>query len=340
MVNICPRHLLVVAFVIARALCEVSAVKSIKKRTRWITQMRAQLTAFIVVATVGAAHAQVIEGSRAFTFQENNNSLMAIQKKGGDPRRVGNVQIEFYGHEAFKITSPEGISVLFDPWRNDPTGFWGKWFFTDFPEIPIDIAVSTHAHFDHDAVHRPHVRMVLQRPIGKFALGDVEITGLADKHQCATPEHHKWDQISALAHITTCPPNNPLGFDNVIQILHTGGLRIATWGDNRPQPDPSLDDRLRNLDVLILPIEGSKTLLSYDEVEGIITKYKPRAVIPGHYLVKGLTTDVSGLKSADEWVETQSDVRRVEGGGLALNDAELSAANRRVYYFGNGFKSK
>jgi len=40
--------------------------------------MRTKLAALIVLATVGAAHAQVIEGSRAFTFQENNNSLIAI----------------------------------------------------------------------------------------------------------------------------------------------------------------------------------------------------------------------------------------------------------------------
>jgi L-ascorbate metabolism protein UlaG (beta-lactamase superfamily) len=293
-----------------------------------------------VLATVGAAHADVIEGSRAFTFHENNNSLIALQKKGGDPGRAGNIKAEFYGHEAFKITSPEGLTVLFDPWRNDPTGFWGKWFFTDFPENPVDIVVSTHAHFDHDAVHRPHARMAFERPIGKFALSDVEITGLADKHQCATPEHHKWDQISAAAHILTCPPDNPLSFDNVIQILRTGGLRIAAWGDNRPKPDPSLDDRLRNVDVLILPIEGSKTFLTYDEVEELIVRYKPKAVIPSHYLVKGLSTDVSGLHSAEEWARTQSDVRCIEGGELVLSATELSGAIRRVYFFGDGFKNK
>jgi L-ascorbate metabolism protein UlaG (beta-lactamase superfamily) len=292
-----------------------------------------------MVAATGA-WAQVIEGSRAFTFPENDNSLIAIQKKGGDPARAGNVKIEFYGHEAFKITSPEGITVLVDPWRNEPTGFWGKWFFTDFPEIPVDIAISTHAHFDHDAVQRPHALMVFERPIGEFALADVQITGLADKHQCTGPEHHKWDQVSAVAHIMTCPPNNPLNFDNAIQVLRTGGLRIAFWGDNRTKPDPSLDDRLRNVDVLIMPIEGSKTLLTYDEVESIITKYKPKAVIPAHYLVKGLSTDVSGLQSAGEWVKTQKDARRVEGGELVLNASELGGANRRVYYFGDGFKTK
>ena len=53
----------------------------------------------------------------------NDNSLITIQKNGGDPSRSGDVKIEFYGHDAFKVTSPVGLTVLTDPWRNDSTGF-------------------------------------------------------------------------------------------------------------------------------------------------------------------------------------------------------------------------
>jgi hypothetical protein len=52
----------------------------------------------------------------------NDNSLIAVQKKGGNPTRSGDVKIEFYGHDAFKVTSPAGLTVLTDPWRNDSTG--------------------------------------------------------------------------------------------------------------------------------------------------------------------------------------------------------------------------
>src|SRR5579872_3551220 len=114
----------------------------------------------------------------------NDNSLITIQKNGGDPAHPGDVKIEFYGHDAFKITSPTGLTVLTDPWRNDATGAYPKWFLTEFPPLRVDIVVSTHAHFDHDAVERPNGLMVLERLVGQFKLGDVEITGLADKHQC------------------------------------------------------------------------------------------------------------------------------------------------------------
>src|SRR5258705_14017722 len=60
---------------------------------------------------------------------------ITVQKTGGDPTRAGDVKIEFYGHDAFKITSPVGVTVLTDPWRNDSTGVYPKWFLNEFPTI-------------------------------------------------------------------------------------------------------------------------------------------------------------------------------------------------------------
>ena len=272
----------------------------------------------------------------------NDNSLITLQKTGGDPTRPGDVKIEFYGHDAFKITSPVGLTVLTDPWRNDSTGLYPKWFLNEFPAIRVDIVLSTHAHFDHDAVERPNGLVVLERLIGQFKLGDIEVMGLADKHQCDSTLDQKTDRASADFHVETCPPNNVIGFDNVIQIIETGGLRIAIWGDNRGVPDSSLDHYLKNVDVLILPIE---TILTRAEVDAIVQKYDPKAVIPAHYFLNGLTTDVSGLESADGWVNDQQkvrhgDVRRLDSAGMTLNAAELKGSHHRVYYFGNHFEKK
>jgi L-ascorbate metabolism protein UlaG (beta-lactamase superfamily) len=232
---------------------------------------------FAPTTVIFAARVQERDASGASSSVWNDNSLIKVQKVGGDPTRYGDVKIEFYGHDAFMITSPTGLTVLTDPWRNDSTGYYPRWFLKEFPTIRVDIVLSTHAHFDHDAVERPHGLVILERLVGQFKLGDVEITGLADKHKCepALPD--------------TCPPANVLGFDNAIQIIQTGGLRIAIWCDNRAVPDPSLDHHLRNVDVLILPID---TILTPAEVESIVRKYDPKAVIPSHYFLDGLTTDI------------------------------------------------
>jgi L-ascorbate metabolism protein UlaG (beta-lactamase superfamily) len=265
----------------------------------------------------------------------NDNSLIYIQKDAGNPLRAGDVKIEFYGHDAFKITSPSGIAVLVDPWRNDVSGTYPKWFLREFPSIPVDIVLSTHAHFDHDAVELPHGLMVLERLVGRYQLGDVAITGLADKHQCDPDSDKKSDASSQ-----TCPPNNMPGFDNAIQIVQTGGLRIAIWGDNRGVPDVSLDRYLKNVDVLILPVQN---VVGPAEADAIIRKYDPRAVIPSHYFMKGLSTATSGLESVDAWVTDQeknqhAEVRRLDRADLTLTPSELKDAHHRIYYFADHYK--
>jgi L-ascorbate metabolism protein UlaG (beta-lactamase superfamily) len=304
-----------------------------KDLMRFITSALIALFVSLVLTPVGA-RAQQSETTATASAEWNDNSLIAIQKEGGDPARAGDVKIEFYGHDAFKITSPKGLTVLTDPWRNDSTGAYPKWFVNEFPDLRVDIVISTHAHFDHDAVERPNALMVLERLVGQYKLGDIEITGLADKHQC--------DSSSADSRAKTCPPNNEIGFDNAIQIIETGGLRIAIWGDNRAVPDPSLDHYLKNIDVFILPVE---TVLSRAEADTIIRKYGPRAVIPAHYFLKGLTADSSGLESADGWVSEQekahpADVRRLDSAELTLNPAALKRPHPKIYYFGNQFEKK
>src|SRR5271165_5425752 len=288
----------------------------------------------VLLAVICGAFAQRSGTSADSSPVWNDNSLIAVQKDGGDPARSGDVKIEFYGHDAFKITSPAGLTILTDPWRNDSTGAYPKWFSNEFPAIRVDIVLSTHAHFDHDAVERPRGLMVLERLVGQFKLGDIEVTGLADKHKC--------DSSAPTHYVETCPPNNVIGLDNAIQIVETGGLRIAIWGDNRGVSDPSLDHYLKNVDVLILPVD---TILRRAEVDGIVRKYHPKAVIPSHYFVDGLTTDISGLESADGWINDQekghhADVRRLDRADLTLNAAELKGSHHRVYYFGNHFEKK
>jgi len=84
-----------------------------------------------------AAQAQ----STDWTQPGNNNHVIALQET--ESFADGEVGIDFYGHCAIKITSPGGATILFDPWRDDPSGAWGLWFKNKFPETPVDICRQT-----------------------------------------------------------------------------------------------------------------------------------------------------------------------------------------------------
>ena len=293
----------------------------------------------LVIALVTAVSV-VYAHSDSWKFTENNNNVIRMQTKGGDSTKFGDVKIEFYGHMAFKITSPEGISIMIDPWRNDPSGAWGLWFPKEFSETPVDIVLSTHAHFDHDAVYRTHAIMVLERMAGEFKLGDVTITGAAEKHMCNSKGWYKWTEAAKEFNQDFCPPNNFLHMDNFIQIVETGGIRIAHWGDNRPLPAKFADNLLKNIDVLIMNIDGSRHILSYEDIDSALKRYNPKVVIPGHYYTKGASSILTTLSTADEWVDRQKDVVRLKTSELILNPDKIRKLKSRVYYFGMNHAKK
>lgn len=287
-------------------------------------------------AVVGPASAQ----SRSWMFTENDNDVIKAQRDGGVHEPGDHVTIDFFGHMAFRITSPRGTTLMIDPWRNDPSGAWGLWFPQEFPEVPVDIVLSTHAHFDHDAVYRPHAVMVLERLAGAFELGDVRVVGLADKHQCKAPGWYHWTESAAEFNQDFCPPDNFLHMDNFIQVVETGGLRIAHWGDNRPEPAEHVMAALKNVDVLILPIDGSHHILSDEQVDRIIETLTPRIVIPGHYYTRGASSVLTTLRDASEWVDRQPDAVKLDSSRLELTAADVKQMNARVYYFGNHFTTE
>jgi L-ascorbate metabolism protein UlaG (beta-lactamase superfamily) len=297
--------------------------------------------ALLVIGVLGATSTLAFAQSKSWTFSENNNNVIAAQRDGGVTEDSGMVTIDFFGHMAYRYISPRGTSIMIDPWRNDPSGYWGVWFPNEFPEVPVDIVLSTHAHFDHDAVYRPHANMVLERLAGEFALGDVKITGLADKHMCQAQGWYKWTNADAEFGQDFCPPNNLMHMDNYIQVVETGGLRIAHWGDNRPIPADHVLAALKGVDVLIVTIDESSHILSYGNIADAIAAIGPKIVIPGHYHTEGASSVLTTLGNADDWVSQQEQVVQLDGARLELVAADVKAmTGTTVYHFGANFATE
>ena len=287
---------------------------------------------------VGAA-ASVLAGRAAFAQSTdwmqpgNNNHSLKLQNTARFPS--GAVGFDFYGNCALKLTSPAGATVLFDPWRDDPSGAWGKWFKNKFPETVVDITMSTHAHFDHDAIDRPQSTMVLDRMIGEYAFADLKITGFAEKHVCEAPGPNRWSDYIKEIGAQACPPNNPGALDNVMYLVETGGIRTLIWGDNRHNPADSFWKAVGRVDVLTIPVDDSEYLLSYAQIDAVVARLKPRAIIPTHYLSQATTFTLSTLQSADKWVAAQKRHRKLDGPSLRLTAAQLARMDRDVMYFGD-----
>ncbi len=270
---------------------------------------------------------------------KNNNRLVEIQKNGGIHEDSGKVGIAYYSNSAFQITSPRGITIMVDPWRNDPSGAWGLWYRMEFPMTDVDIGMSTHAHFDHDALDRVDANMLLDRMAGTFQLGDVKITAIADKHQCVAPGIVAWTEAVKQfeGRNDPCPPTNFRHFDNSLYVIETGGMKLLMWGDNRPNPPQEVWDAIGQVDIVFVPVDGSRHILDYKQADSVLAKTGAKVAIPHHYLVPETTFYTSTLMPADEWTKTHEHTL-LDSSSIELGVDDLAGKSGHVMYFGSNNK--
>ena len=220
----------------------------------------------VIMGTVAAAGmtAEAVAQSVAYLQQSNNDRVIALQRAGGIEPDDGVVTVSFYGGMAFKITSPRGVEIMIDPWRNDPSGIWGFWFVSEFPMTPVDIGLSTHAHCDHDGIHRLDATMLLDRMAGTFELGDVKITGIAEKHMCEPQGKYSYRRIiTQVINEDPCFPGETTQWNNSMFVIETGGLRFLHWGDNRQNPPDEVWDMIGDIDIAFLAVSDEGHILSH-----------------------------------------------------------------------------
>jgi L-ascorbate metabolism protein UlaG (beta-lactamase superfamily) len=309
-------------------------------RRGFLTSAAGSLVAAAVgsTAVTDSAEAQSIDcaqvsGSVASNQSGNNHHMLELAKSGSAGK--GPVTIDYFGHCAFKITSPAGLTLMFDPWRNDPSGAWGLWFPKEFPRSVVDLCLSTHTHFDHDSLYAVDATSVLDRMIGSWSFADVKITAVPDKHATDCPGWYKWINVVKEFGSDPYPPNNPGHLDMASFVVETGGMRILIWGDNRANPPEEVWTKRGKIDVLTLPVDGSEHILSYKQGDQIVERLKPKIVIPTHYLAEGVSVTLSTLQTADEWVNGQKNKRKLTSSKLTLDADAIASMDREFHYFGN-----
>ena len=211
------------------------------------------------------------------------------------------MRLTYFGHCAFRWETEGGITVVADPYRNAADRYW---FTRLFPEVHCDLGLITHAHFDHDAVERlPEATSILRMP-GEFTAGDLQISGVQDLHSGASRLRD---------------------FPNVMFRLASNGVRFLHIGDNRVDWPQEVSLAVGEIDVLMVTVDDSTHLLTYEQVDSLIQRLRPRVVIPMHYAIPGLHAAECELLAPDQWLQRQPKVRRLETDHLDFTLSKLPA---------------
>lgn len=163
------------------------------------------------------------------------------------------MKLTWNGHSCFTLECGGGVLVL-DPYRDDCVPGCPR------QRLTADQILCSHDHRDHGA-----------REV-------VTLTG----RPCTA-------QVEEL-HTYHDPEGGALRGENTIHIISADGLRAAHLGDLGCEPTPEQLERLKGLDIMLIPVGGYYTI-DARQAKSLVDRLAPRVVIPMHYRGKNFGFD-------------------------------------------------
>ncbi|MCL2786790.1 MAG: MBL fold metallo-hydrolase [Methanomassiliicoccaceae archaeon] len=177
------------------------------------------------------------------------------------------MRIRWHGHSCFEIT--DRVTIVIDPHDGKSLGIKP-------PSASADIVLMTHDHSDHNSfktIRESHKDVFAYT--GEFEFKGLKFVGLQTDHD---------DRGGA-----------KLG-KNVMYMMNVDGISICHCGDIGKMPDADVMGRIKNVDILMVPVGEVYTMNVRDVIE-FIEAVEPRVIIPMHYRVGGLSMPVNPVDS-------------------------------------------
>ena len=195
------------------------------------------------------------------------------------------MNIKWYGHSCFLLTSEDGTSILTDPPAPE-TGY-------RVGHIHCDAVTVSHGHFDHCYTEAAEGAQEIITDAGEHKVGSVNIIGF--------PAFHDKEQGAKCGSV-------------MMYLFEIDGIRVLHAGDVGDQLTRDQIAQIGVVDVLLVPI-GGKYTLDYFEAREFANSLKPSVVIPMHYKTALCGIDIDDCSN---FVSTVQDCRIHK-----LNDSEV-----------------
>ncbi|MVX66980.1 Zn-dependent hydrolase [Clostridium chromiireducens] len=163
------------------------------------------------------------------------------------------MQITWYGHSCFLIKTSMGKRILIDPFDSS------LGYDNNFPKC--DLITISNNHFDSSYINDLNLKTKVINETGKFDMNFIKVEGLNSFH----------DKYNGLK-------RGP----NIIYIFNDNEYSLCHLGDLGHIPCVSTLEKLRNIDILFIPIGGHFTLNGYEAAK-LCKLISPEYIIPMHY---------------------------------------------------------
>ncbi len=186
------------------------------------------------------------------------------------------------GHACYLLKS-KTVAVVIDPYRNRSVPN------LKLPRVEANYVFCSHDHYDHDAKN-----LVTVIPTNE----EINVKTVVVPH-----DHHNGEHRGL----------------NTMHFFDIDGYRILHTGDLGCIPSKEVLEQMKNVDVLLAPINGFYTI-SAKELKEIMDLVNPRITIPMHYFKKENNSGYPDGGQIDEFKSLVGDYLEVDGYEIDVDD--------------------
>jgi L-ascorbate metabolism protein UlaG (beta-lactamase superfamily) len=197
------------------------------------------------------------------------------------------MQIIWYGHSCFLVKTSIGKRILIDPF-NTSIGYDNN-----FPKC--DLITISHNHFDSSHLNKFNSNTKVINNVGFFDMISFSVEGFNSFH----------DKYNGLKRGT-----------NIIYTLKSDNYSICHLGHIGHIPSPLILDKLKNIDILLIPIGGHFTLDGFEAAK-LCKLISPKYIIPMHYKTNKTSLYLDDPKN---FIISMKHIRKINSNVLSIKD--------------------
>lgn len=241
-------------------------------------------------------------------------AVFATPARAQAPKKA--VQLRWYGHSFFQLTTTAGTRVVFDPHAISEYGV---------PPVSADVLVMSHDHNDHNrrevlanAESKDLKAFLGVIPKGKTGTDWAKINeSVKDVKVRSVPTYHDDEEGAKRG-------------KNAVFVVEADGLKFCHLGDLGHELSEEQVKAIGPVDVLMVPVGGIYTL-NGEKAKAVVKQLQPRLfVIPMHFGTKVY----ADLQPADEFLDGQKNVRNLDEVNLLEVPPDLKADKPTVVVMG------
>ena len=176
------------------------------------------------------------------------------------------MQLTWYGHSCFLLTSESGFSILTDPCDQE-TGY-------ELHDLVCDAVTISHEHRDHNCLAIVAGTPTILRTPGDHLAGDIPVTGFASYHDDASGANRG---------------------ENIVFLYQIDDLKVLHLGDLGHMLSDEIIEKIGDVDILLAPIGGVYTINAKIATE-LADRLHAKVLIPMHYKTPALHFNIEGLE--------------------------------------------